>query len=641
MVRYLLGTSILACIAGQGWAEVTKSELGTTRKGTPIVVYTIAETGERIPDNRPALLVVAGVNPEHRVGISTARSLIGRDWSQAHELLSNHTLYVLPELNPDGSGWLTGSLGAARTELGRTVAPFDADRDRRLAEDGPNDLNGDGMITQMRIENPPARYGWTPDLVADDDDDRLMRAPKPEKGESGRWIVLTEGVDDDGDGAFNEDGPGGPGSGIDLNRNFPTHWPEFSEGAGLVPLSEPESLALVQWMQAHRNIVGVLILGPGDSFLNKPPLGQFDETNRVPKGLERGDESYWNHIVEKYKEHVQFDSAPAPNYEGSLLSWAYADFGAWAFESAVWSRPKMDSKNDDERGAEAPAQEPAAEQQPPAPSRADERQALLDRGVPDHIATFLTATLEERQQIAAEFENASPEERQGMMAAVQQLPPDIQARVMTAIQETASGQPPSGAPTASSESSEPNGPRGKSKSDDGKWLAYSDAQRDGAGFVEWTEVDHPQLGRVEVGGFVPGFRLNPIAEEAQACADAEAEFITELLGLLPGVSVSQAGSERLSDGVWRVSIEIRNTGYLPTSSTVGLKIGQPIAVEIAVDPEAVLSGRRVVSIDRLMAEPQRVEWLIRGRPGDAVSCQVRSDRFGEHNVSVILEGAKP
>ncbi|GAB4382962.1 MAG: hypothetical protein Kow0022_01600 [Phycisphaerales bacterium] len=641
MVRYLLGAAVVAHVARTGIADVVKSEIGTSRQGRPIVVYTIAEPGERTPDHRPALLVVAGVNPDHRIGVSAARSLIGRDWSDAGDLLSDYTLYVLPELNPDGSGWLSGSLCGARVELGRTVAPFDADRDRRLSEDGPNDLNGDGMITQMRVEHPPARYGWTPNLVADEEDERLMRAPRPEKGEAGRWVVLTEGLDDDGDGAFNEDGPGGAGSGVDLDRNFPTHWPEFSEGAGLVPLSEPESLALVRWMQAHRNIVGVLVLGPGDSLLNKPPLGQYDQTKRVPLGLERGDELYWSHVVERYKTHVSFDSAPAPNYEGSLLSWAYADFGAWAFESAVWSRPAIEAGRNESARADSPEAEPAPEDPPPADTRADERQALLDRGVPEEIATFITATLEERQQMASEFENASLEERQAMMAQVQRLPPDIQARVMAAVQETAGGQPAGAAAPDHGESTRPSGPRGKSKSDDGKWLAYSDASRNGEGFVEWTPVEHPQLGSVEVGGFVPGFRINPPAEDEQTCADAEAAFVTDLLGMLPRVSIVGAESERLTDGVWRVSVELRNTGLLPTSSTVGLKIGQPIAVEIAVDPEAVVSGRRVVSIDRLESGPKRIEWLIRGQTGQVVLCRVRSERFGEHTASVTLEGAMP
>lgn len=642
MVQYLPGALALACIAGTVHAQVNKSELGASRHGKPIAVYTIAQPGDRSPDDRPALLVVAGVDPTHRVGVATARALIGRDWSEHADLLKTHTLYVVPELNPDGAAWLNAHAAGARVDLPRTIAPFDADRDRRLAEDPPNDLNADGMITLMRVENPPARYALNANMVADDDDPRLMRPADADKGERGRWAVLSEGIDDDDDGSFNEDGPGGPGSGIDLDRNFPTHWPEFAEGAGLIPLSEPESLAFVQWTQAHPNIVGVLILAPGDSMLNKPPTGQYDETGRIPKGLEKADQAAYDAVVEKYKQHVKLDSAPAPNYEGSLLSWAYADFGAWAFESAVWSRPKIEQKKDaeeDNASEQAENPEPAA---PAAPSRDDRKQALLDQGVPETIATFLTASLEERQAIASDFENASEEERAQMMATMQQLSPEIQAQVMQAVQETAAGQAPQqpdAAPAAPQQSRQSRA-RGKSGSDDGKWLAYLDAERNGEGFIEWTKVDHPQFGTVEVGGFVPGVKVNPPDDQLDALADAEAGFVTDLLAMLPRIELSDPQVERLSDAIWRVSVEISNTGRLPTSSAVGRKIGQPIAVDIDVDPDMVLSGRRVVTVDSIASEPQRIEWLIRAEPDQRVNITVRSERFGRHAAAATLTETK-
>ncbi|RMH13207.1 MAG: hypothetical protein D6695_04705, partial [Planctomycetota bacterium] len=574
------------------------------------------------------------------VGIAAARALIGRDWSDAAELLAERTIYVIPELNPDGAGWLNGHLAGARVELGRTVSPFDADRDRRIGEDPPNDINGDGLITQMRVRNPPVQYGLVADLVIDDDDERLLRPAKPEKGERGEWALLTEGLDDDGDGAFNEDGSGGPGSGVDLDRNFPAHWPEFEEGAGLIQLSEPENLSLVRWMLDHRNIVGVLVFGPGDSLINKPPTGQYDETGRMPKGIEKTDKEYFDHVAETYAECVSLESAPQPGYEGSLLAWAYADYGAWAFQSAVWSRPKVEKEAEENAAApEAPSPEPA---EPQAPSRADEMQALIDQGVPEAIATFLTASLEERQAIASEFENASEEERAEMMAMVRDLPPDVQARVMAAVQETAGGVE-ANASSASPDPAPPAGKRGQSSSDDGKWLSYSDSQRNGEGFVEWTPVEHPQLGTVEVGGFVPGFRLNPPPEQVDALAEAEAAFVVKLLGMLPSVELAEPRVESLSDNVWRVSIELFNPGYLPTSSAVGLKIRQPIAVEIEIDIDRVLSGDRVTVIDRLLgsSEPTRISWLIRAQPGEQIPLHVRSERFGQRSVVVTMEGARP
>lgn len=630
---------VCACLtAAHAEVRITKSILGTSRLGTPIEVFTLSGNAPSDADTRPALLIVAGVQPEHRVGIEVARLLTQHDWSQDADLLEENTLYIVPSLNPDGLAWLAGE-NAPVVEIGTTQSPFDADRDARLNEDPPDDLNGDGLITMMRVFNPPAKYGLVSTLVTESDDPRLARPAKVSDGEIGAFTILTEGIDNDGDGSFNEDGPGGPGSGVNLNDNFPTHFPEFKDGAGPMPLSEPESRSLVQWMQGHRNIVSVLVLGTGDSFLNKPPTGKFDESGGIPKGLEKDDEPYQQYLAKSYKQAVSMDSAPPPDDDGSLLSWAYADFGAWAYESAVWSRPKSASK-DEAKTDDAKEAEPQ-ESAPPSVGPADERAALIESGVPEQVAIFLTATPAERQAIAAEFESKTEAERAEVMQQVGSLSPELQARMMAAIQQTAGGQPGDEPATVQSDANPVN--MKPNDSDDGKWLTYSDKQREGSGFVEWTPFDHPQLGRVEIGGFVPGFKLNPPAGETEALAAEQVAVARMLLKALPRVEVREPLVERLGRRVWRVSVELCNPGYLPTSSAVGLKIRQPIAVHLGVDPKQVAVGRRVVVLNRLLGsnDCQRVEWVISGEPGQTIDIDVRSDRFGHQRVQATLEGDQP
>ena len=628
---------LLGCAAmASAQVRVEVETFARSRNGEPIEAYTVFSPGERDADDRPALLIVAGIEPEHRIGIEVARALANRDWSDAAELLETRTLYIIPNVNPDGMVWLDGGAGPV-VEMGRTVASFDADRDGRLGEDPPDDLNGDGLITMMRVYDPPASYGLDLNLVAEDDDARLSRSAKPEKGEVGQFTIITEGLDDDGDGLFNEDGPGGPGSGVNLNENFPTLFPEFKEGAGSRPVSEPETQALIKAIQAHRNIVGVIVLGRGDNLLNKPATGKYDQTGRIPKGLEKGDQAYHEHMTKLYKDAVSMDKASKPNLEGSFLSWAYADYGAWAFESAVWSRPKAEKK--DEPDTKDEAADDATEEKSVADS-AGELEKLIAQGVPEEIARFITGTPEERQAMAAEFETASDEERQAKMAAVGALPPEIQARMMAAIQEVAGGEPggePEAAPAKKTKPSKPN------DSDDGRWLTYSDEMRDGAGFIEWTPFDHPQLGRVEIGGFVPGFKINPPEGLTADLAEEQAAFARDLLEALPSVEVGEPTIERLGSNLWRVTVEVCNPGYLPTSTAVGLKIRQPIAVDLAVDPERVAVGRRVVLLDRLLGSGacKRVEWVITEDAGEPVEIVVRSARFGTQRVQATLEGDRP
>src|SRR4029077_4764025 len=69
------------------------------------------------------------------------------------EMLDRSVFYVLPVVNPDGRAlWFSGPSNA---DYPRTVmVPRDDDRDGKVDEDGPDDLDGDGFITTMRKKVP-------------------------------------------------------------------------------------------------------------------------------------------------------------------------------------------------------------------------------------------------------------------------------------------------------------------------------------------------------------------------------------------------------------------------------------------------------------------------------------------------------
>jgi hypothetical protein len=80
-------------------------------------------------------------------------------------------------------------------------------------EDFPDDLDGDGSITQMRKKDPNGDYKHDPE------DPRLMVRVKP--GEKGEYTMLgQEGIDNDGDGRVNKDSEGY----VDPNRNWGYNW---------------------------------------------------------------------------------------------------------------------------------------------------------------------------------------------------------------------------------------------------------------------------------------------------------------------------------------------------------------------------------------------------------------------------------
>ena len=175
----------------------------------------------------------------------------GRD-SAVSALIDRAALYIRPLNNPDGSDMYRLTAQANRS----SVRPHDTDRDGLLDEDPGEDLDGDGYIRDMRVHVGEGKGEFIIDTA--DASRRLMRRVGEGKGD---YDVHSEGIDNDLDGRYNEDGVGG----LDLHRNYPENWrPEPGQdatgrgytqfGAGAYPLSEPETRAVVMWVLTHPNI---------------------------------------------------------------------------------------------------------------------------------------------------------------------------------------------------------------------------------------------------------------------------------------------------------------------------------------------------------------------------------------------------
>jgi hypothetical protein len=620
--------------------SVERGSIGHSAGGVKIPVYTLWAPGDIEPDGRPAVLLVAGADARHRVGHEVARELIATLGEGAPEALLQTTLYIIPMLNPDafereGGG---GPLDAAVP--GGTLTPRDADRDGRIDEDGPVDLNGDGVVTMMRIENPEARqggWGLTAAKVIDPDEPRLMRDPKPEEGERATHAVVIEGRDADGDGRIAEDGVGG----VDLNRNFSYLWPELEPDAGVWPLSEPESLALVDWMLDRPNIYAVLVYGPGDTIVNIPAAGKFDPTGRVPTGIETDDKPTYERISKHFKEITGQTAAPTvDNNKGSLHGWAYAHFGALSFSTPVWVRPDLVKKEEPEGKSDEAAEEP---------ERKDDTEPRGDESPPDEPPETLTLagrtvtlTFEGVQAAMAEFAAASEDEQAKISEALFALPDEPRMRLMALMQ----GLPPRPAAVEGDalKGAEPKKkPAAESRSEDAEWLAHSD-ERDGAGFIDWAPFDHPDLGPVEIGGFRPGFKLNPPEEAIPGLVDEQAQFITKLLEMAPRLVIEDPRVEALGAGVWRISLRLRNDGQLATRSAIGVKARRlpPIVVHIDADDDALVSGSRIERTGAIGPHGAAVdhEWIVRAPAGSEGAITIRTAEWGDFEKTLTLEDGR-
>ena len=247
--------------------------VGESREGRPIHVLTLAADPARA-DELPALLITAGLDGRHRVGTEMALRIARRLLDEHAEHLEAMTVYVIPRANPDGA-----ALDRQTPHAGHvgTVRPVDDDRDGALDEDGPVDLNGDGVITTMRRPDPPLDDEAT--HMADPAEPRLLKKASASDGERAEYSVWTEGLDQDGDGRIAEDATGQ----IDLDHNFMHEWPEHGATAGVFPLSEDESLTLATFVLEHRNIVMALTLGRHDNLVNTPSASAPTPAARGPR----------------------------------------------------------------------------------------------------------------------------------------------------------------------------------------------------------------------------------------------------------------------------------------------------------------------------------------------------------------------
>ncbi len=222
----------------------------------PQVTLTNKKTGK--DTDKPAILIDACT---HSLEVVTSESALwmldyllenyGKN-KEITTLIDTKALYFRILNNPDGSELCLNTVLANRS----TVRPHDDDRDGLLDEDPGEDLDGDGFIRDMRKKVGSHRGKYI--LDPRDSTKRLMKRVKDGEGD---WDVYREGIDNDGDGKYNEDGIGG----LDLHRNYPVNWrpePGFDAtergytqvGAGEFPLSEPEIRCFFLFLLTHTNI---------------------------------------------------------------------------------------------------------------------------------------------------------------------------------------------------------------------------------------------------------------------------------------------------------------------------------------------------------------------------------------------------
>ena len=314
------------------WPEfLSLSNLGDSYGGRELWMMTINNPGTGAEEDKAAMWIEANIHGNEIQGAEVSLYTI---WylmenydriPDIKRMVDERVFYIVPTINPDGRDYFMNGTGSgARTGH----VPVDSDGDGLVDEDGPNDLNGNGVIEQIR-KYVPGRG----DFNLDPRDNRLMIPIGP--GETGDWIMLgSEGLDDDGDGRVNED----PVGGYDPNRNWGSDWqPNYIQGGSMnYPFELPESRAINNFMMANPHIAGLqsfhnsggmILRGPGAAWQGTYPQADIRVYDELGEQGERMLPYYNYYVIWRglYTVH------------GGSIDWQNDGLGIVSFSNELWN----------------------------------------------------------------------------------------------------------------------------------------------------------------------------------------------------------------------------------------------------------------------------------------------------------------
>ncbi len=363
------------------------------------------------------------------------------------KLVDERVFYIIPTVNPDGRDYFLNGTGSSARSGHK---PVDDDNDGQFDEDPPEDLNGNNNIEQIRKYVPGEG-----NMRLSAQDPRILEPVPP--GEKGDWIMLgSEGIDNDGDGRVNEDGPGS----YDPNRNWASDWqPDYIQGGSLdYPFQLPEARAVADFMMAHPNIAGVqsyhnnggmILRGPGAEWIGEYPATDVRAYNALGQQGERM-LPYYDYIViwsGLYTVH------------GGFIDWTNDGLGILSFSNELWNGGQY----------------------------------------------FNSPELKEQQQ-------------------------------------------------------DPNSPISGRAAD--YW--FDDHLEFGDEFVDWTPFDHPQYGKVELGGWKKTRGRVPPRFMQEELAHRNMAFTLYQAAEMPLMQVGETKVENVGGDVWRVWVDLTNDRITPT-----------------------------------------------------------------------------
>ena len=302
--------------------------VGKSYEGRDIWCLVLTNRATGTDKEKPAVYfdgnIHAGEVTGSHVCLYTIKALLdgyGRD-KEVTYLLDTRTFYMLPRVNPDGAEMYLTTPFMLRS----SVRPYPEPEEKEGLR--AEDINGDGLILQMRIPDPNGPW------KVSDRDPRLMvlRRPDDYTGQfyrvypEGRVYGNREGTPKVAPSRF----------GLDINRNFPANWRIEQSGAGPYPLSEPETRALAEFILSHPNISTFQAYHTSGGVIYRPFCTKPD-SDMIPADL-----AIFRAIGQRGQEITGYKPLPASHgglgasRAGIFIDWVYEHRGIIGFTTELW-----------------------------------------------------------------------------------------------------------------------------------------------------------------------------------------------------------------------------------------------------------------------------------------------------------------
>lgn len=178
------------------------------------------------------------------------------------------------------------------------------------------------------------------------------------------------------------------------------------------------------------------------------------------------------------------------------------------------------------------------------------------------------------------------------------------------------------------------------------------------GYVEWYPFDHPQLGKVELGGWNTLYTWrNPPNECMGKEAERHLPYILTLGKLLPHLSLHTLKASRTGEKSWTIDLVVENTGYLPaftSNQAKKRKVIRPVLAELKLPPGSrIIVGKPRAEIGYLQGRSHKsdissvfaddatdnrghIQWVIEAPEGSEIEVAVTSERAGSFRRTLKL-----